>query len=310
MQLTLITQAAFAALTADCYIPFNDYRFFGNSTHDSASLIEAAINDPNLGWAEMVTMPGNAYKIWPETPTHEHVIEFCYQDQESMDGLSFFLRGPATSGTARLGNLGQDRDTHDGELEDPRARNWNNAFSGRTVVIQDTRRHLPNYKGAHATLGFIPETWNSDDGRHNIYMNPDNYHYIMRPSIFAHELGDHYVSFRCEGLTGYERVKQEASTPTPDRGPIAMEDICNSPNLGSQFAFAATEYSTEYAYHGKDEFGRDIFGRAPLTRWKNGGPNFDPPKERTADNSVLLDYIAIPSPGDVEAIKVLYPWNG
>jgi hypothetical protein len=51
---------------------------------------------------------------------------------------------------------------------------------------------------------------------------------------------------------------------------------------------------------------------APLVKWKNGGPNFIPPKVVTKDNAELISFTWYKgaSKGDLEGIKVMYPWQG
>ncbi|KAH7094349.1 hypothetical protein FB567DRAFT_565664 [Paraphoma chrysanthemicola] len=50
---------------------------------------------------------------------------------------------------------------------------------------------------------------------------------------------------------------------------------------------------------------------SPLVKWKNGGERYTPPEKVTEENAELIpdNMAAIPSKGDYEGIKAMYPWQ-
>ncbi|KZM25118.1 uncharacterized protein EKO05_0007267 [Ascochyta rabiei] len=49
---------------------------------------------------------------------------------------------------------------------------------------------------------------------------------------------------------------------------------------------------------------------APLLKWKNGGRGFTPPSEAMDENTERTLFGRVPTAGDIEALKMMYPWNG
>jgi hypothetical protein len=159
-------------------------------------------------------------------------------------------------------------------------------------------------------------------------------------------LGDHYVHFECKNLANYDRaVVLAKSHPT-----LTIEQLCVSPLYSrlspwNELPFVPFDYSTipfyELLHWDKDgkpdgtnhrytmTYDRvydmmsimhypsisnarkaQKYTDLPLLRWKKGGPGYAPPKEATDQNSEIIRFGMEPTRTDVEALKMVYPWNG
>lgn len=49
--------------------------------------------------------------------------------------------------------------------------------------------------------------------------------------------------------------------------------------------------------------------RVPIRRWINSGPDYQPPQQATARNSVLIPMNERPSNLDILAVKAIYSWS-
>jgi hypothetical protein len=113
-----------------------------------------------------------------------------------------------------------------------------------------------------------------------------------------------------------------------------MDDICKSPHLGWKYGFNAPPFSVlpyrrqvgskEYNlymnfpllydidslmhYGSKQGAASSNWWEGPLVKWKNGGPNFNPPAQFTQQDIEEIPAPTEPSNGDVAAIRYLYPW--
>lgn len=141
-------------------------------------------------------------------------------------------------------------------------------------------------------------------------------------------LGDHYVLFDCSALEGYEAVKAAVEA----KGEHTMEQVCSTPTISRLYGFgAAIQFAIvddpliknnvvlsmhrrqggEYDLRSIMHYGSGAGGavrKYPLRRWNNGGPNYNPPSQPQLSDSSWIYNVPGPSPLDVAAIKMIYPW--
>ncbi|KAJ4348233.1 uncharacterized protein N0V89_009605 [Didymosphaeria variabile] len=156
----------------------------------------------------------------------------------------------------------------------------------------------------------------------------------------AREDRDRYVFFDCTGLEGYPEAKarlqaEQQAGRTQDK----MSQVCYFPDVAKKYGFGRIEnyskpntfrirggvsfelrrrHGFEYDVHSIMHYGSSMGARywnpndlanakVPLRRWRNGGPNFQPPKQATNQNSELIRTNERPSNLDVEILRILYP---
>ncbi|KAJ4323925.1 hypothetical protein N0V94_001569 [Neodidymelliopsis sp. IMI 364377] len=193
-------------------------------------------------------------------------------------------------------------------------------------------------QGGEATLGYRPVEWDPRFDRHTLRLGYDSKNPVQYNAyVAAHELGhvfgfihehqrpdrDHYVRFGCKNLANYDRAVMLAkSHPT-----LTIEQLCVSPIYSrlspwNELPFVPFDYSTIPFYEVYDMISimhypsisnarkAQKYTDLPLLRWKKGGPGYAPPKEATDQNSEIIRFGMEPTRTDVEALKMMYPWNG
>lgn len=84
-------------------------------------------------------------------------------------------------------------------------------------------------------------------------------------------------------------------------------------NKGGEYDYSSImHYSSEaWSSNGaSDNPEESTVHNVPLVRWKAGGRGYEPPGEVTERNAELIPFNTMPSEGDVEGVKALYPWLG
>ncbi|KAF2126262.1 hypothetical protein P153DRAFT_399716 [Dothidotthia symphoricarpi CBS 119687] len=220
--------------------------------------------------------------------------------------------------------------------------NWNPKHSPTTVVI---RKGKPHGIGAVASTGYNPEATGGD---HYVVVDLSKYHPSHWASSIAHEFGhvfglshehqrkdrDKYYHFECKNVGNYDQVKEQVKQ---HKSPVrySMADVCKSAMLGFSYNnFAATEFSKENRIDedGIEEFTLDgpsdpqsimLYSSAAymkaegnwkdwkdavLVKWKPAFAGESHPRERTQDNCDIIYANTLVSNGDMEYIKIVYPW--
>jgi hypothetical protein len=155
------------------------------------------------------------------------------------------------------------------------------------------------------------------------------------------EIGDKYIHFECSNMVGYDKAKRNAKSMFIDWH-FTIEEICSNAQLAWLYDFEeAVEYAIEYSedctgpggackdvqqtYPGPYEV-NSIMHYPPagnmkpkndwqnlkdlvLTRWKEGGPDFKPPSEVTAENSESFWCAHEVTTQDYYGIAAIYPWS-
>ncbi|KAH6639790.1 hypothetical protein C7974DRAFT_449980 [Boeremia exigua] len=159
---------------------------------------------------------------------------------------------------------------------------------------------------------------------------------------------DHYVHFECKYLANYNKAEQIARTSTSmTMDKLCQSPIYSLLWPWNQLNFVPHEYSTQgyYDMHHTDQDGKpDGFDhrytvthdrdydlksimhypsvinvasggllclpQMPLVAWKEGGEEYEPPKEATIENAVMIGFNLVPTESDLKAVKMLYPWEG
>ncbi|KAF2746964.1 hypothetical protein M011DRAFT_72460 [Sporormia fimetaria CBS 119925] len=265
MRVFLLLFTGFAALlsvASGCPPPFNNFDFLGNSTEDTAAIIDAAFRageldkyleptmDSQAGWHDAVSKRGSITKPWPKSPSNGKpapIVElpFCLRDPYAEVHAKYVLETALQ--VWRVNGLGEPG-PHSGHrlqwtFADPGTYcrhpdgNWNKAVHGHTIEVLIN----PAISGGAASLGFTPPAWDSRPGRHQLALGEDVWKLPLFEAlpVVAHEIGhlfglthehqrpdrDHYVKFMCHNLVGYEAVKREVEN-NPKRNGDTIEKIC------------------------------------------------------------------------------------
>lgn len=89
MEIVFSFLMAFATLVVACPSPFNNWRFSGNESADSAMILHKMLLDGNIGWSEVVSNHHNPRHPWPAREAWNGQdnritnIHYCYIDLDA-----------------------------------------------------------------------------------------------------------------------------------------------------------------------------------------------------------------------------------
>ncbi|KAF2648075.1 hypothetical protein K491DRAFT_722874 [Lophiostoma macrostomum CBS 122681] len=350
-----------APLALACPPPFNDFRFLGNETVSTETLVRQALAEPQFGSIDGVSDARNPSQRWARNPmTGATVVEYCfankwvkrtYADILGRGWMKWFnkIRNPSQANGHSLIvrpaiPLVENRKEQYCYLTDGNGPNdsgaWNNAFPKSILIIKHWDKS-DIQATASATVG-----WNPKDSTNVMLIHP----FLLRDRVdelvdtVAHELGhvfgllhehqrpdrEHYIKYECRKLMGYAECERRTDRKH------TMEEICKSSDLGYRYDFPlAAQMSTEnrrmvedgremeqyrnyprpYDLHSIMHYSsrqgaadQSSWREAPLVKWKNGGPGYNPPQLITDRDIEPIYPNTEVSDGDADAIRYLYPW--